>query len=50
LDLVKTLFAFQTDTKAFNGIINSFAKIINENGIKGLYRGLGATCVVQLKD
>lgn len=48
LDLARTKLAYQvrdvsTGTTVYKGIGDVFSKVIRENGVKGLYRGIGPT-------
>jgi Mitochondrial carrier protein len=43
LDLVRTRLAAQTTSNYYHGISNSLLTIVRDEGVLGLYRGLGAT-------
>lgn len=43
LDLVRTRLAAQTTSHYYNGIWHALSTIVREEGMFGLYRGLGAT-------
>lgn len=43
LDLVRTRFAAQTTKRYYLGINHALQTIVQEEGLRGLYRGLGAT-------
>ncbi len=45
LDLVRTRLATQTTTQRYQGLRHALASIHAEEGIPGLYRGLGATLI-----
>ena len=43
LDLIRTRLAAQTEYIYYNGITDAMKKIVHEEGVIGLYRGIGAT-------
>lgn len=43
LDLVRTRLAAQTQGHYYNGISSTLRCIVADEGVTGLYRGLGAT-------
>ena len=43
LDLVRTLLAAQTSPHYHGGIGHIISSIVQAEGVRGLYRGLGAT-------
>jgi hypothetical protein len=43
LDLVRTRFAAQTTKRYYKGINHALRTIVRDEGLRGLYRGLGAT-------
>ncbi|KAJ7547481.1 hypothetical protein O6H91_08G088000 [Diphasiastrum complanatum] len=43
LDLVRTRLAAQTNVKYYNGIIHTLITISRDEGLKGIYRGMGTT-------
>ena len=45
LDLLRTRLAAQTTGNYYNGIRGSLATIVRDEGMSGLYRGLGATLI-----
>lgn len=45
LDLVRTRLAAQTKEQYYRGVVPTVSKIIADEGMKGLYHGLGATLV-----
>ena len=45
LDLVRTRLAAQTTRRYYGGIIDCLRRIVADEGVTGLYRGLGATLV-----
>jgi len=45
LDLVRTRLAAQTTCRYYRGIGHAFSTIVRDEGVVGLYRGIGATLV-----
>ena len=45
LDLVRTRLAAQTSSNYYHGIAGTFATILRDEGVPGLYRGLGPTLI-----
>lgn len=45
LDLVRTRLAAQTTRRYYGGIVDCLRRIVADEGVLGLYRGLGATLV-----
>ena len=45
LDLLRTRLAAQTSGSYYRGITGSLATIVRDEGLAGLYRGLGATLI-----
>ena len=43
LDLVRTRLAAQTTSRYYKGIWHALSTIVKDEGVLGLYRGLGAT-------
>ena len=43
LDLVNALLAAQTDSRRYTGIGHAISDIFKREGVRGLYRGIGAT-------
>ena len=47
LDLVRTIFAFQTErVSQYNGIFQTWRSLVAIGGVRSLYSGLGMTCMV----
>lgn len=45
LDLIRTRLAAQTTVRHYNGIADAFMKILTDEGVRGLYRGLKPTLI-----
>lgn len=45
LDLIRTRLALQTKQQRYSGIVNCTQVIVREEGVVGLYKGLGAACL-----
>lgn len=43
LDLVRTRLSAQVNAQYYNGIASALRTIVRDEGLTGLYRGLGAT-------
>ena len=41
------LFLLQTKSRYYNGIIGTVATIVRDEGLLGLYKGMGATLLVR---
>ncbi len=46
LDLIRTRLTIQTTEGKYHGIVDTFKKVVNEEGIRALYKGVGTSALV----
>ena len=47
LDLARTRLAIQTTEKKYSGLFGTILTVIKEEGITGIYKGMGTSCMVR---
>ena len=46
LDLIRARLTIQTSEQKYNGIVDTFKKVVREEGYRALYKGVGTSCLV----
>lgn len=46
LDLIRTRLTIQTTENKYNGIADTYKKIVREEGYRALYKGVGTSSLV----